>query len=96
MWSFVGSKRNKPWLWLALETHSRQIVGPFVGQRDAAGALGLWRSPVYRQCAVIYTDAWEAYRKGFPHNVIVSWKKRVARLIILSGLTIRYDREFLV
>jgi insertion element IS1 protein InsB len=75
MWSLVGSKRNKQWLWLALETHSRQIVGQFVGQRDAAGALGLWRSlpPVYRQCAVIYTDAWEAYRKVFPikrHRVV--------------------------
>ncbi|MEE4358133.1 MAG: IS1 family transposase, partial [Desulfococcaceae bacterium] len=32
------------------------------------GAEGLWNSlpPVYRQCAVCYTDFWSAYEEVFP------------------------------
>jgi len=58
MWSFVGFKRNKQWIWLALDSDSREIVGMHVGSRDHAGAEALWESlpPVYRQCAVCYTD----------------------------------------
>ncbi len=70
MWSFVGKKKNKQWIWLALDVDSRQIVGVYVGSRDQNGAKGLWDSlpPVYRQCAVCYTDFWSAYKKVFPHK----------------------------
>jgi IS1 family transposase len=68
MWSFVGNKANKQWIWLALEVDSRAIVGCFVGSRDREGAKGLWDSlpPVYRQCAVCYTDFWKSYEEIFP------------------------------
>jgi len=35
------------------------IVGVYIGSRDAGGAKGLWNSlpPVYRQCAVTFTDS---------------------------------------
>lgn len=68
MWSFVGSKECKKWIWLALDTAAREIVGVFVGSRDKAGAEGLWRSlpAAYRQCAVLYTDFWKAYAEVFP------------------------------
>ncbi len=68
MWSFVGNKDNKQWIWLAIDLDSREIVGVYVGSRDKQGAQGLWDSlpPVYRQCAVTYTDFWEAYSAIFP------------------------------
>ena len=31
MWSFVGSKGNKKWLWLALDAATREAVGVFFG-----------------------------------------------------------------
>ena len=39
------------------------IVGVYIGSRDAGGAKGLWDSlpPVYRQCAVTFTDFWKSY-----------------------------------
>lgn len=51
-----------------MDGDSREIVGLFVGNRDKEGAQGLWASlpPVYRQCAVAYTDFWEAYAAVFP------------------------------
>ncbi len=70
MWSFVGSKRCKKWIWLALDTATREIVGVFVGSRGKSGAKGLWRSlpAVYRQCALCYTDFWQAYAGVFPNK----------------------------
>ena len=68
MWSFVSSKSEKQWIWLATDQDSREIVGVYIGNRDRDGARGLWDSlpPVYRQCAVCYTDFWSAYEKIFP------------------------------
>lgn len=68
MWSFVGSKANKQWVWLAIDADSREIVGVFVGARSRQGAKGLWQSlpAVYRQCAICYTDFWEAYEQVLP------------------------------
>lgn len=68
MWSFVGCKNNKQWIWLALNVSNRSIVGVYVGSRDQNGANGLWASlpPIFRQCAVCYTDFWESYQKVIP------------------------------
>ena len=68
MWSFVGNKGNKQWIWLALDVETRAIVVVYVGSRDKTGAKGLWDSlpPVYRQCAICYTDFWEAYKQVIP------------------------------
>lgn len=70
MWSFVGSKGNKQWIWLAIDADSREIVGVFVGDRSRQAAKGLWQSlpTVYRQCAICYTDFWEAYEQVLPSN----------------------------
>ena len=68
MWSFVANKRNKQWVWLAIDIKTREIVGVFIGERSEAGAKGLWQSlpVVYRQCAVCYTDFWTAYGAALP------------------------------
>jgi insertion element IS1 protein InsB len=53
LWSFVGWKANKQWLWLALDRASRQVVALFIGDRSVDGALGLWQAlpERYRQQA---------------------------------------------
>jgi insertion element IS1 protein InsB len=68
MWSFVANKKSKQWIWLALDTETKEIVGVYVGERSRKGAEGLWQSlpPIYRQCAVCYTDFWTAYEQIFP------------------------------
>jgi IS1 family transposase len=70
MWSFVGHKANKKWVWLAMDVNTRQIVAVYVGRRDKQGAQGLWDNlpTVYRQCAVAYTDFWDAYAAIFPES----------------------------
>ena len=68
LWSFVDNKSNKQWVWLALDANTREIVGVHVGARDEAAARKLWESlpPLYRQCAIIYTDFWTAYGAVLP------------------------------
>ena len=68
MWSYVGNQASQSWIWLALDVASRQLVGYAVDQRDQREALRLWQSlpPVYRQCAVCYTDNWKAYPGVLP------------------------------
>ena len=67
-WSFVGNKKNKQWIWLALDVKTKEIVGVYIGDRSEQGARGLWNSlpGVDRQCATSYTDFWAAYAKVFP------------------------------
>jgi IS1 family transposase/transposase-like protein len=68
LWSYVGNKECKVWVWLAIDNQTREIVGCYVGDRSENGARGLWKSlpPEYRQCATIYTDFWEAYKCVLP------------------------------
>ena len=68
MWSFVDSEKDKYWIWLAIDADTRRIVGAHIGDRGEKGARNLWNSlpPVYRQCAVIYTDFWKSYEGVLP------------------------------
>jgi len=70
MWSFVLNKGNKQWIWLAIDIETKLIVGVHIGNRSKEGAVALWNSlpAVYRQCAVSYTDFWNAYSIVFPSS----------------------------
>ncbi len=87
MWSFVGFKDNKQWIWLAIDVLTKEIVGVYIGKRDETGARGLWDSipAIYRQCAVSYTDFWSAYG-------IVFSKKRHKAVSKDSGKTNYIER----
>jgi IS1 family transposase/transposase-like protein len=87
LWSFVDNKGNKQWVWLAMDRETREIIGVYIGDRSEEGARQLWNSlpPVYRQCAVCYTDFWEAYACIFP-------SKRHQRVGKDSGLTNHIER----
>lgn len=68
LWSFVDDKGNKQWVWLALDVATREIVGCYIGDRSGDSATALWSSlpGVYRQCAIMYTDYWDAYTAALP------------------------------
>jgi IS1 family transposase len=85
LWSFVGNKDTKQWVWLALDRDTGEIVGCAMGKRDEATAREVWESlpPVYRQCAVCYRDFWEAYacvlpsKRHRPVGKALSFSKKV-------------------
>ena len=63
MWSFVGNKKNKQWIWLVMNTENRQIVAFHVGGRGQEDAQLLFEKiPVLLQTnAVFFTDFWKSY-----------------------------------
>ena len=58
MWSFVGEKTNKPWVWIAIEVETRQVIAFYVSDRSRKSARKLWRQipDHYRQQASFDTD----------------------------------------
>jgi IS1 family transposase len=64
MWSFVGHKAQKRWLWIALCRRTRQVVAYTIGDRSRQTCRNLWqRLPAdYRACRA-YSDFWQAYEQ---------------------------------
>jgi IS1 family transposase len=69
LWSFVGNKKNKVWIWIALCRRTRQVVAWWYGKRDRHCCGCLWnRIPEdYRQ-ARVYTDFYAAYARVVPNQ----------------------------
>lgn len=63
MWTFVGKKKNKKWLWMVMNTANRQIVAFHVGGRGKKDARKLFKKvpTVFRENAVFFTDFWNGY-----------------------------------
>jgi insertion element IS1 protein InsB len=87
LWSYVGKKANKVWIWLAIERETRRIVGIAFGDRSDATCRELWASlPAdYRKRASISTDYLESYA-----NIIPS--KRLHQVGKESGETAHIER----
>ena len=68
LWSYVDTKGNEIWVWMALERQTRKVVGLAFGDRSEATCRRLWQSlPAdYRKRAIIYTDEYDVYRKVLP------------------------------
>lgn len=69
LWSFVGSKANARWVWIALCRQTRQVVACFVGDRSAQSARALReRIPPDYRCRATRSDYWLAYDEVFPRR----------------------------
>jgi insertion element IS1 protein InsB len=70
LWSFVGKRANKQWLWIAMDATTRQVIAFHVGDRSRESAKELWaKIPVeYRELATFYTDQYDAYKPR--HNFL--------------------------
>ena len=68
MWSFVGCKQNKAWIWVVFEPVHRQVIAFHVGGRGIDALQVLWKKiPRYmRKWCYFETDDWEAYQAVLP------------------------------
>jgi insertion element IS1 protein InsB len=85
MCSFLGKKTNKQWLWLAMDTRTRQVIAFRVGDRSRKSAEQLWVSipAVYREQATFYTDCYEVYTGVIPaaqHQAITKLARKTNHL----------------
>jgi len=70
LWSFVGSKQDVQWVWVALDADTRRVLAMVVGDRSEFTARCLWESlpEAYRDEAVFRTDFLPAYRAVIPEE----------------------------
>jgi insertion element IS1 protein InsB len=63
IWSFVGKKENRQWVWIAMDATTRQVLTFHVGDRSGQSAKALWAKipAVYQEHAVFYTDHYAVY-----------------------------------
>jgi insertion element IS1 protein InsB len=68
MASFVQKKAHKPWIWIAMDATSRQVMAFHVGDRSRKSAKRLWAKipHAYRQHATFYTDQYVIYAGVIP------------------------------
>lgn len=83
IWSFVGHKGNRQWIWLALDITTRQVIACHVGGRVSKDATSLWNliPEIYKNDADFYTDQLEAYREAIPEELHYACKKKVAKQV---------------
>ena len=70
MWSFIGTKKEVWWVWVALDARTRQVVAMAVGDRDEFTARCLWEAlpPGYQKRAIVATDLLPVYRAVVPED----------------------------
>jgi len=70
MWSFVGNKENKQWIWLAIDPNTKQIIGCYIGDRSKDSARKLFDSlpKEYQKNAHFYTDDYVSYKGVIPES----------------------------
>lgn len=68
LWSFVGAKVNRHWVWIAMDATTRQVIAFHVGDRSGQSAKALWEQilTVYQEQAMFYTDQYEVYKGVIP------------------------------
>ena len=68
LWSFVNSKENALYIWLAMVRKTREIIGFHIGDRTRKSAQEFWETlpDTYQNNAQVYTDLWSAYQTLIP------------------------------
>ncbi len=96
MWSFVGSKGNKQWIWLAIDADSREIVGVFVGDRSRQAAKGYGNRYLrFIASALSATPiSGKPMNKYCPVTGIEQLVKKQEKPVILSGSTTPCGKEW--
>ena len=65
---FVQKKANQPWIWIAMDARTRQVMAFHVGDRSRKRARCLWAMipHIYRQHATFDTDHYVVYAGVIP------------------------------
>ena len=71
MWSYVGKKTEKRWLWLAINRRTREIVSWHFGDRDKLDCEEFYKKipSSYKKLKIkSYSDNWGCYKDVFPYQ----------------------------
>jgi IS1 family transposase len=86
LWSFVGQRENKRWVWLVLERRTRQIIAVHIGDRSQSSAIALWSQvpASIKAQALVLTDCWDAYGLAIPASQHVACEKQSGQVSLIE------------
>ena len=86
LWSFVGRRENKRWVWLVLERRTRQIVALHIGDRSQDSARALWAKvpSAIKVRELVLTDCWDAYAVAIPAAQHVACEKQSGQVSLIE------------
>ena len=88
MWSFVFSKANQRWLWLALDHQTHEILAYTFGRRKDEVFRTFQKLLAPFSISMFYTDDWGSYVRNIPADSHVISKKNT-QSIERKNLTLR-------
>jgi len=69
MWSFVGERKEKRWIWIAYDPTNRLVIACHIGKRGGKAAKKFWRKiPSELKGCTFETDDWDAYKSIIPEK----------------------------
>lgn len=69
MWSFVGRKAYKRWIWIVFDPIYRVVVAYHIGDRSDKSARALYEKiPALLRSCRFETDDWDSYKKIFDED----------------------------
>jgi insertion element IS1 protein InsB len=93
LWSFVGKKANRQWVWIAMDATTRQVLAFHVRDRSGQSAKALWEKipAAYQEHAVFYTDQYAVYTGVIPfaQHRVISKQARMTNHIERFNCTLR-------
>jgi insertion element IS1 protein InsB len=86
LWSFVGKREDKRWIWLILERRTRQIIALQIGDRSQDSARAVWAKvpPAIKAQALVLTDCWDAYGLAIPSEQHVACEKQSGQVSLIE------------
>jgi len=90
VWSYVGNKENKQWVWLAIDRDTGEIVGMAIGDRSQVTAQQLWNScrAYIGSVQSVTPISGKRIQSFYQTAVIEQWAKKLGKRITSNALIV--------
>jgi IS1 family transposase len=79
-WKLLSAKKNKIWIWTAVDHFKRGILDWVVGDRSAETFEPLWAKVRKWKCYFYVTDGWKVYPQFIPDGEQIISKTYMTRV----------------
>ena len=80
MWHYIGKKKNKLWIWKALDRNTGHLIDWQCGGRNTQTLEKLTNRLAALNVQMYYTDNWQAYQAVLPASKLIQTKAETHRI----------------
>ncbi len=74
MHTYIGSKKNYCWIWIAVDRYGHRFINCEIGTRGTETGKKLWNKIERFSKGIVCTDYWKAYNEFVPEGQLVQTK----------------------